>query len=328
MNNILVPPQKHALLVYNSIPQNPNAPKAIVLSSKFNEIGRHSAIKLDTAQGKEISKLHATISKTAGFDKVEWVLEDKQTLNGTFVNHRKIHRHYLVNSDEIVFGGGPDFEIGTKLTSTSKSDCRYIFLSPLPSILLSPLIDIDETLMPPDKAEPCPICYEPALKRVPLSCHHTFCQKCIRVWSKKCQSDHKPVICPVCRNPVPTDNLGFAEIVHRGKEVEIQTLDPLLRKLGVDSAAAVKKCSIFKKWDSEAKDDFYKWLQISQKSPDRFIIFCALTDCFYQQIINANAEQLQNAVDNFGEKCEPTRQKLLEMVIYIIFHKIYHVNSN
>lgn len=64
-------------------------------------IGRESSVCEIVLQNPKISRLHAEVVKLDG----RVLLIDRNSSNGTFVNDRKIDRHYLVDGDIIYFGG-------------------------------------------------------------------------------------------------------------------------------------------------------------------------------------------------------------------------------
>ena len=320
---ILVPKQKFALLIRTSLLENENCPNAILLTHKITEIGRQSRIQVDTKKGKEVSKKHAKIIRNDDMEQPIWIITDNTSTNGTFVNSRKIHKRNLINMDEIVFGGGPSFHVGDKLISTDRSDTRFVFLYPLPSISFSSSINFDEVLPRPEDAEMCPICYEPLLKRLVLPCGHIFCSKCLRMWTQKCILEHKHAQCPCCRKEFPHEDLLFGDTIYKKSVLLVQTLDPLIRKLGFLSAREIMNLSIRKEWTPETKELFIKSLGLVQKKPDRLLTFCALTDCLYQQVRETPPDFLKIIVRNFSGNDQLPMPRILEEALFLVYHNVF-----
>ena len=124
----------HAYLISVSTLENPNTPNALILNNETNKIGRKAQLHIDTSKGKEISKVHAIIQRSIDKTKTIWRIEDKKSLNGTFINGEKISSSILKENDEIVFGGGPNFVLGDRLCNTEKAECRYIFVLSDPKV--------------------------------------------------------------------------------------------------------------------------------------------------------------------------------------------------
>ena len=225
--------------------------------------------------------------------------------------------------DEIVFGGGACFHIGDKLISTDRSDTRFVFLSPLPSILFSNSINFEEVLPKPDEADMCPICYEPLLKRLILPCGHVFCSKCLRMWTQKCILEHKPPQCPCCRMEFPHEDLLFGDTIYKGSVLHVQSLDPIIRKLGFLSAKEIMNLSLRTEWKDGMQEKYRECLSKLRKKPDRFLTFCALTNATYVQVRESPPEFLRIIIKNLSGNSQLEMPKLLEEALYLVYHNIY-----
>lgn len=81
---------------------------------------------------------------------------------------------------------GPEFEI---IDTIDLTDISQNILETKENILGKVSDIMDEQLT-------CTICSELFVKATTLSCAHTFCHHCIKMWNKKRKD------CPVCRKPV------------------------------------------------------------------------------------------------------------------------------
>ena len=320
---MLSPTQTFALLINISLIENPHCPKAIILSDKITEIGREAKIRVDTLRKREVSKIHATITRIHSNGKTKWVIQDNDTMNGTFVNRTKIKKHVLANGDEVVFGGGQGFKVGDRLENTKKSDTKFVFLEPLPSVSIEEPVSIDEVIPDEDNAEACPICYNPLLKRIILPCKHCLCSACLKVWVAKCFDDKKGVICPTCKTPFRDDDLLSGDFIFRGETLVVQSLDPLLRKIGMFSGKEIQSYSISNKLDSTQKKKLMEAIPKLLKKPNRIYIFLALTNCMYSQIVKMSPEMLANVVDNFDGDSDLDMPELLNEALYLVYDNIY-----
>ena len=69
----------------------------------------------------QISRMHALIYKNS---RNEWLLVDKGSRNGCFVNGLKTLQQKLSHGDTIVFGGGGGLKLGTY---QSKFDSKFVY---------------------------------------------------------------------------------------------------------------------------------------------------------------------------------------------------------
>ncbi|OHS99033.1 hypothetical protein TRFO_08586 [Tritrichomonas foetus] len=187
------------MLIRKSNITNYKIPPFIVLNKDKVSFGRRGDVMLDTNQGQEISKIHAYMFMQHRLSKDTWIIEDNYSLNGTYVNKRKIHRQLLCNGDEIVFGAGSIFGYGDRVISTEKAECRYIFYSIPPKVQFYHQIDKNKSIAFKKETEVCPICLEVIEDEVLLLCGHSFCRKCIQKWETECKYCFRSCSCPVCR---------------------------------------------------------------------------------------------------------------------------------
>lgn len=314
------------LLVSTSKIENPNCPKALLLCQENNILGRATDLKLDTAKSHEVSKKHANIffSETEG--KTVWTIEDRNSLNGTFLNGRKIKKRTLCNFDEIVFGGGSEFRFGDVLMTTDTAECRFAFIQPPNPIWFDSDCNQDEVLLDPDECEDCCICYLPMVKRTRLPCDHCYCKKCLREWSEKCQSENTGFHCPICRKPHDISFANPPAVIVDDDSFTVKNVEPFLRKIGMKSVAEVRKISIMVPWDTDDKEKFWATYELLKPlNNTKLEIFRWLTRCSYREVKDASEEELAHAVKNLeGEVTSDLRGT----VLWLVANKLHVIEDN
>ena len=188
---------------------------------------------MDTSRGKEVSKHHTTIYRKTHHSNEIWLIEDNDSLNGTFVNGKKIHRIILNHGDEVVFGGGTAFLLGDIIASTDLAECRYVFYIPPLQVKFCKNIDLNASLLSSDLLETCAICYCPTIAAEQLPCGHRFCLSCIHQWCRVCYKNMRPCVCPMCRAVFAQSELTPEEAQKTLEEVKVYSMEPMLRDLGV-----------------------------------------------------------------------------------------------
>lgn len=311
------------LLLRLSPMENPNAPTIVVLDQEKTTIGRKANVKMDTSRGKEVSKHHTTIYRRVHQNSEIWIIEDNNSLNGTFVNGKKIHRIILNYGDEIVFGGGSAFLLGDIIESTKLAECRYVFyFAPVP-VRFCQNIDLNASLLTSDLLETCAICYCPCIAAETLPCGHKFCLSCIHEWSRACFKGMRPCVCPMCRAPYSSSELTPEEAQKTNSEVRVYSMEPMLKDLGVKSCKEVKKVNIFKRWTPEHKSVFNKLYICCKDSETRLPIFLHLTKATIFQVFHQDTPALVNAITNLDSKPVDTdKNKLVLQLISLIFEKL------
>lgn len=311
------------LLLRLSPMENPNAPTIVVLDQEKVTIGRQAAVKMDTSRGKEVSKHHTTIYRRQHQKSEIWIIEDNNSLNGTFVNGKKIHRIILNYGDEIVFGGGSTFLLGDIVESTKLAECRYVFyLAPVP-VKFCHNIDLNASLLASDLLETCAICYCPTVASETLPCGHKFCLACIHEWSRACYKGMRPCVCPMCRTPYSASDLTPEEAQKTSDEVKVYSMEPMLRDLGIKSCKEIKKVNIFKKWTPEHKAFFNKMYTCCKDSETRLPIFLHLTKATIFQAFNQEVPALINAINNMDSKpVDNDKNKLILQFLLLLFEKL------
>lgn len=298
---------------------NPNTPKYIMLTRSANLIGRQSDIKIDTINKKEISKHHATIYKRIVQEKLIWIIEDQNSLNGTFVNGKKIHRVILKHGDEVVFGGGSQFEIGDVVETTELGQCRYLFFVQPPKVHFSKTVDVNASITPGKCEEDCPICYGKIDTIETLPCGHNFCLSCIQEWSRACIKDMHPCVCPMCRTPFNSSNLPPGEALFTNNKIEVYSIEPFLNELKVKSCKVIKSARIIKKWKKKHSDFFWSSYNTVKDNDIWRNIFLYITRATIPDFVIASKEELKNAVVNLGGKPKESREELLREVMLRYF---------
>lgn len=308
------------ILIRLSQSKNPNAPPIIILNKSKTFIGRKSEVKIDTALQKEISKHHSTIFRHQHTNSENWIIEDNNSLNGTLVNLKKIHRVFLRINDEIVFGGGSGFNIGDLVVSTNSSDLRYKFLLHPPLITFNPKV-----IFTPPKDETrdnCVICFYPYLAPEILSCGHTFCLNCILEWVETCYKTRNDCVCPLCRSPFLPSEISSGEASIKGNCMIVNTVEPFLKKLGVENCKQVKGASIFRIWTEKHRKWFWKSFSKVEKNDIHLNIFLHLVKATLPFLLDASETDLVNGLVNFKGKVKPSKDENLIELILIIFAKL------
>ena len=255
---------------------------------------------MDTQKGQEISKHHATIMKTEKNGILKWNLIDNNSLNGTFLNKRKINSHILKNGDEIIFGGGTIFTHGDKLESSINSECRYIFFIPEPQIIFSLNINFNIILLPLEKCEECPMCYLPLKKDLILKCNHKFCFKCLRSWTQQCILSRNKPICPICRLEFDPEIIFFGEGIEINNTIQIQTIIPFLRSISILSLKDLTNFSFDKNLNQNDINKFWINYNICKKKPIRLKLLLYFNFLTFHQVLNSSNDQVFNIVKNLN----------------------------
>lgn len=314
-----------AILVRLGSIENPNAPDLIELRAPVTSIGRHGKVRLDTSRGKEVSKIHAKIYRRERGDDYVWLIEDNESLNGTFVNGRKIHRVFLMSQDEVVFGGGTIFHMGDAVCSTELAECRYRFYICPPEVQFHPDIDFSATLINSARSgvDLCPICYFPITAAERLPCGHEFCLCCIHEWARSCAKALRPCICPMCRAHFMPSELTSEEGEIKNKVASIWQIEPLLRQIDVKSCRTLRHSNIFTKWTEETSCWFWNCYRAVRSNELRRLVFLHLTHATYKHAMKAKETDLKNAIENLHGKQQATREDMVREVINLIMNAFY-----
>ena len=314
-----------AILVRLGSMENPNAPEVIELTNDVTRIGRHGDVCVDTSRGKEVSKIHAKIYRRERGDSHVWLIEDNNSLNGTFVNGRKIRRVFLVANDEIVFGGGTIFQMGEAVRTTELAECRYRFYICPPAVQFHPDIDVSATLIHSTASaiDMCPICYYPITAAEKLPCGHQFCLCCIHEWARSCVKAMRPCICPMCRAPFMPSQLTSEEGEIRNDVAVIWRIEPLLRQIDVKSCRTVRKLNVFTEWTTETNYWFWNCYKAVRSNELRRLVFLHLMHATYQYAVKAKESELKNAIENLHGKMHEKRIDLLREVLNLLMNQFY-----
>jgi hypothetical protein len=301
-------------------------PPIVILCQNVTTIGRRADVRLDSPSGREISRIHARISRHETQRKEIWILEDSHSLNGTFVNSRKIHSRVLTSGDEIIFGGGPDFKLGDLLECSEQSQCRYSFFVADPFVKFAPRVNPNAPVAEEPSKELCSICYQPIIGAEVLPCRHAFCIHCIHSWVEQCRRCSRPPVCPMCRSNFLYSQLSPLEVLVYPHELEVWSLEGTLADLKMPNAKAVKQYNIFRQWTDESKKWFWNALSMLDRWHRR-VIFLHLTKATVSHILQASELELLHAMQNLGiatvsnDKIENQQQLLLRILKDFQTHK-------
>ena len=309
------------LLLRLSPMENINAPTVVILDQEKTKIGRKSEIRMDTSRGKEVSKHHTTIYRKTHHSNEVWIIEDNDSLNGTFVNGKKIHRVILNHGDEVVFGGGSAFLLGDIIASTELAECRYVFYLALPPVKFVKTVDLNASLLASDLMETCAICYCPCVAAETLPCGHRFCLSCIHEWCRVCHKNMRPCVCPMCRAAFASSELTPEEAQRSNSEIKVYSMEPMLRDLEVKSCKQIKKVNIFKKWTNKHAEVFASYYSKVKKSETRLPIFLHLTKATLSHAFHESNENLKNAICNLGGNPDSDERNKLILQFLLLLYK-------
>ena len=318
-----------AFLVRISKVENHKCPHCIIISKDTTKIGRHWDIHLDTNVGKEISKKHALIHRCYYNGDIHFIIEDNNSVNGTFVNGKKILKQKLKSKDTVIFGGGNKYKLGDIIEKQEDSECLYRFLLPQVPVDLSHCHDLNMVLDDASCNEECCICYTTSHRMQRLSCGHSFCVSCLSKWARTCAKTLKPIVCPICRAPFhKADIEDDKSIILNGVE-EIKSIEPLLRTLGIYSIETVKDLDITKPWDDDRKHTFWRYNDIVTDLGSIRRVFHTLVKVMYQQVLMMTEIELKTLLRNLDEQVNEsdTRQTLRENAIATVAIKIMKVGT-
>lgn len=291
-----------ALLIRSSNVKNDRISPYYVINKDMMTVGRHGDLKMDTENKKEISKLHARFLRRNHLNSSLWIIEDNNSVNGTFVNKKKIRRIILNNGDEIVFGGGSVFKYGDVLESSDEAPCRFVFYSIPPTVQFTKNANPNDVISESNDNEMCSICYQPLVAEEKLPCGHSFCLECIHEWARTCRQSLRPCVCPMCRAYFSISQLTPQEGVFQNNKLVVWTVEPILRELGVNSCKIIKGVNIFKKWSRKHSKWFWKSYECIKDNAMRRFIFLHLTEFSVAHILVASEDQLKNACQNLDIK--------------------------
>ena len=303
------------LFIRVSSKENEHTPPFFVLSEPNVTLGRHGDIRMDTAHGKEISKVHCTFTRRTRGTCSHWILTDNDSLNGTFVNNRRIHRVVLGHGDEVVFGGGSEFKVGDVIESSENAQCRYLFfVLPLP-IKFAEAINPNSTTKLEEGAT-CVICYDSVVNPNKIPCGHVFCGDCLRRWAKKSEESGMCPVCPLCRSGFGPRDLVPREAKVTNQGLVITDVEPFLRRLNIDGCGKVRKFHILKKWREEHKTAFWGAYEKVKDNRIRVALFLHLVKATFRYVSNATDDELVEAMKNL--ECEERPDEREERVAQIM----------
>jgi hypothetical protein len=308
-----------AILVRASAGDNDCAPSVIVLTLPTTTIGRRGNVRMDTPTGHEISKVHTIFSRVSYLQGDIWSLKDNGSMNGTFVNSQKTQRRRLSEGDEIVFGGGPNFRNGDSLESTEQAYCRYFFFTVDPTVRFSKTLDPNAALATPGSDEFCPICYATLESPEVLPCGHCFCLKCVQDWAHTCRQTCRNTVCPMCRAPFLQSQLRSFETRMVQGQLEVCSVEGMLRDLKARSCRVIKGVQIFKSWTDQHKKWFWKAFASVVDVPERRMIFLALAKATAGCVLSASREELEQALANFGLEANSDKDDMRRVLLLFIY---------
>lgn len=315
------------LLNTSKVP-NENSPPVIFIHKAMTEIGRQSEVRLDTSRGKEVSKKHSIIYRVNTQTSEIWVIEDNKSLNGTFVNGRKIRRIVIKPGDEIVFGGGSGFSLGDVVMTTETAECRYRFFVTAPRVNFSPSVDLNAVLPSASSDDTCVICMCDIIAAETLPCGHRFCLGCVHEWARTCSAGLRPCVCPLCRAPFQQSELTPEEGILQPDSLEVFAIEPFLHAVNMKSCKTVKALNIFKPWSESQREAFWKAYEAVKSNTIRRSIFLHLTKATVGYVANQPTSRLVQALMNFKKDISQSRCNLARDVMFQVLKLNYQPRSH
>lgn len=312
-----------AIFIKTSQVLNPHSPYNILVDADQTRFGRRGDVKLDTISGHEVSRVHSILYRRDANDIFIWIIEDNKSLNGTFVNGKKIYRTVLHHGDEVVFGGGSTFQVGDKVHTTDNAECRYKFYILAPKVQFDKSINLKGIIDPENPNNVCSICYSSMIASESLPCGHSFCLSCIHEWSRVCTKSLRPCICPLCRTPFNKSQLTPDEGVLTAKKLLISSVEPILRELDYEKIDEIKRLTIFKEWDMLVKEKFWSCYNMVKYKEIRKLLFLHLVGATFERVSKQPVKKLQIALENLDGEPGSEHDQLVNHLLRRIFHLFY-----
>jgi hypothetical protein len=317
-----------AVLINTATRENPNAPRAAIITKPVTSIGRCGDIRMDTSATHEISKQHAQISYREWHGLDAWLIEDLRSLNSTLVNSTTIHQRVLKDGDEIVFGAGSSLMYGDVLLSTDSAECRYVFVIPDPALHFSARSNDSESLQPIEILEECCICYLPMVIRRRLPCGHTFCKGCVVRWRDRCHRLSRQFVCPVCRRICDSEDGKVPSLLYENGRWFVLNVEPCLRALDMLSVSEVMCLSIFERWNIQKKLSYWTAYEKVKEHPKKAQIFRWLTNSTYRALKDATEGELAIAMENLEGDTSLAGEQLREHVLWSLGSKLHDIEKS
>lgn len=316
-----------AFLIKMSGRPNNNCPNTIVLNKNEITIGRRAEVKMDTSKRKEVSKMHACITRHIKYFDCYFTVDDLHSVNGTFVNRRKIIRDELIHKDEIVFAGGNQYLVGDFLQTVDDLDCVYRFIVPETEVDFSSCTDYNNEFDITKENEECCVCFSYAHRLIELPCGHHVCVNCMQKWSLSCFERLHSLRCPYCRTKLPKMEIGkdSAEMVN-GVQM-VYSVEPLCKTLNVKKVDEIEKLSIHRRWTLQNREMFWDFNEKVFDSHNLKYSFHWLCECSLQQILTFNQEELRNIVENLEGSVKAMPGTLLEEALYLVSKKVMKMDQ-
>lgn len=295
-----------------------SAPPYVLLNKCVVKIGRRSEVRMDTMNSKEISKHHATIIRKNHEMGCTWTIVDNHSLNGTFVNDRKISRSILNNNDEIVFGGGTGYLLGDKLEMSGKAECRYLFVTLTPPTKFANFVNINAKKAP-EEGDICPVCLERIVHYEILPCHHFFCHSCLSKWTNSCIHSWKPCTCPLCRAPYVYSQITDEDTIITPYNIIVLSIEPFLCDLEIGSCTELMSLNIFSRWNDAKEAKFWAIYSKIKHNYKRRSVFYHFIEMTINDVLEATTEEIKVACENFHIVASTNIDEMLANLMTLFF---------
>jgi hypothetical protein len=123
----------------------------------------------------------------------------------------------------------------------------------------------------------------------------------------------------MCRTPFFQSQLRSCETRIVDGQLEVLSIEGMLRDLKVRSCRGIKGVQIFKEWTNQHQKWFWKAFNLVVNIPERRMIFLALTKATPGRILSASHEELEHALINFGLKALDDKDDMCRVLLLFVF---------
>jgi hypothetical protein len=127
------------------------------------------------------------------------------------------------------------------------------------------------------------------------------------------------MVCPMCRAPFLQSQLRSCEARVVDGELEVCSVDGMLRDLRARSCRVIKGVQIFKGWTDQHKKWFWRAFNAVADIPERRMIFLALTKATAASVLSAPREELKQALANFGLEATDDKDDMCRVLLLYVF---------
>ena len=127
----------------------------------------------------------------------------------------------------------------------------------------------------------------------------------------------------MCRRKFDPMKLTPYEAEVTGGQLQVWSVEFLLRDLDVSNCRKIKGCNIFKRWAEKHRQWFWNAFDTVKENYYRRVIFLFLTKATVASVVSAGEAELKNAKANFGITGGPeTRERMIKDVLAFIIQRL------